>query len=150
MTRKSFCFSLDEKSSYSNEERLQLAELVKQFKKEHLKENENLGKRGVGVGGGGTRYDKKRKKHVPVVTHGNFVAKAVRKFIPIFRINQMMMHNFVQPTVLPLAASPISTNFAILQFVNQKKHESLAKEESQRPLKFGKGSLFGLLIFEKH
>ena len=39
---KSFCFSRDEKSSYSNKERLQLAELVRQFKKEHLKEIETL------------------------------------------------------------------------------------------------------------
>ena len=31
-----------------------------------------------------------------------------------------------------------------------KKHEPLAQEESQRLLKFGKSSLFGLLIFEKH
>ena len=31
-----------------------------------------------------TRYDKKRKKYVPVVTHGNFVAKAVRKFYSDF------------------------------------------------------------------
>ena len=57
MTSKSFCFSCDEKSSYLNEERLQLAELVGQFKREHLKEKENLD--------GKTRYDKKRKKHVP-------------------------------------------------------------------------------------
>ena len=62
----------------------------------------------------------------------------------------MMIHNFVQPTVLPLAASPISTNFVILQFVNQKRHESLAHEQSQRPLKFGKSSFSGLLMFEKH
>ena len=33
MTSKSFCFSRDENSSYSNEEKLQLAELVEQFKK---------------------------------------------------------------------------------------------------------------------
>ena len=38
MARKSFF--RDEKSSYWNEERLQLAELVEQFKKEHLKEKE--------------------------------------------------------------------------------------------------------------
>ena len=72
MVSKGFCFSRDEKSSYSNEERLQLAELVEQFKKKHLKEKEALE--------GKTRYAKKRKKHVPVVTHSNFVAKAVRKF----------------------------------------------------------------------
>ena len=69
---KSFCFSREEKSSYLNEERLQLAELVEQFKKENLKEKETLE--------GKTRYEKKCKKHVPVATHGNFVAKAARKF----------------------------------------------------------------------
>ena len=42
MTSKSFCFSRDEKSSYSNEERLQLTELEEQLKKEHLKEKKNL------------------------------------------------------------------------------------------------------------
>ena len=42
MESKSFCFSRNEKSSYANEERLQLAELVEQFKKEHLKEKETL------------------------------------------------------------------------------------------------------------
>ena len=71
MASKSYCFSHNEKSSYSNEERLLLGELVEQFKKEHLKEKETLE--------GKTRCDKKRKKHVPVVTHGNFIAKAVRK-----------------------------------------------------------------------
>ena len=60
------------KSSYSNEERLLLAELVERFKKEHLKEKETLE--------GKTRCGKKRKKHVPVVTHGNFIVKTVRKF----------------------------------------------------------------------
>ena len=85
MTSKSFCFSRDEKSSYSNEERLQLAELVEQFKKDdHLKEQEALE--------GKTRYDRKHKKQCPVVTH----------------------------VVLPLVAFPISKNFTILQFVNQK------------------------------
>ena len=72
------------------------------------------------------------------MTHDNFVAKAVRKFYSIVQINQMMMHNFVQPTVLPLAASPISTNFAILQFSNQNKHVPLRQEQSKRSLKFGK------------
>ena len=43
MASQSFCFSRNEKSSYSNEERLlQLAKLVDQFKKEHLKEKETL------------------------------------------------------------------------------------------------------------
>ena len=86
MASKSFCFSHDEKSSYSNKERLQLAELVEQFKKEHLKENETLE--------GKTRYDKTRKKHVPVVTHGNFVPKAMRKFYS----NLSDKPNFVQTT----------------------------------------------------
>ena len=72
MASKSFCFSRDEKSSYSNEDRLQLTELVEQFKKDHLKGKETLE--------GKTRYEKKRKKHAPIVTHSNFVAKAVRKF----------------------------------------------------------------------
>ena len=68
MASKSFCFSRDKKINDSNGE---------QFKKEHLKEKETLE--------GETRYDKKRKKHVPVVTHGSFVAKeidilVVRKF----------------------------------------------------------------------
>ena len=106
MACKSFCFSRDEKSSYSKKEGLQLAELVEQFKKEYLKEKETLE--------GKTSYGKKRKKHVPVVTHSNFVAKAVRKFYSDLQTNQMMIHNFVQPKVLPLAASSILTNSAIL------------------------------------
>ena len=73
MASKSFCFSSDEKSGYINEESLQLVELVEKFKKEHLKEKEILEWK--------TRYDKKRKKYVPVVTNGSFVAKVVRKFL---------------------------------------------------------------------
>ena len=42
MLSRSSCFSRDEKSSYSKEERLQLAELLEQFNKEHLKEKETL------------------------------------------------------------------------------------------------------------
>lgn len=72
MSSRSSCFSCDEKSSYSKEERLQLAELLEQFNKEHLKEKETLE--------GKTRYGKNHKMHIPVVTYGNFVAKTVRKF----------------------------------------------------------------------
>ena len=46
--------------------------LIEQFKRGHLKEKETLE--------GKTRYGKKRKKHVPVVTHVNFVAKALTTF----------------------------------------------------------------------
>ena len=63
-------FVRSEKNLYSNEEKL--AELV-----ERLKRDYDNGKK---LNAGKTRYDSKRKKHVPVIPQGGFVAKAVRIF----------------------------------------------------------------------
>ena len=67
MENRSFVRS--EKNLYSNEEKLELAELVERLKRDYDNEEElNAGK---------TRYYSKRKKHVPVIQQGGFVAKAV-------------------------------------------------------------------------
>ena len=57
---------------YSNDEKLQLAELVAKRKEEYDTE--------VALNKGKTRYDLKRKKHVLITPSGGFLAKAVREF----------------------------------------------------------------------
>ena len=142
MASKSCCFSHDEKSSYSSEERLQLAKLVEQFKEEHLKEQETLQ--------GKTRYDKKRKKHVPVVTHGNFVAKVVRKCYSDFLDKPNDDPQFCAAHSLATCCLANIKKLCDTSICQPKKHVLLVQEESQKPLKFGKSSLSGLLIFEKY
>ena len=59
-----------EKKRYSNEEKLALGELVRSWKEEYDAEVEqNKGK---------TRYECKRKKHVPIIPTTGYVAKAAR------------------------------------------------------------------------
>ena len=142
MVSKGFCFSRDEKSSYSNEERFQLVELVEQFKKKHLKEKEALE--------GKTRYAKKRKNHVPDVTHVNFVAKAVRKFYsdllgkpnddPQFRV----AHNLA-----PRCLANIN-KLHDPSIYQPKKARAAGAGRMSKALNFGKSSLPGLLTFEKN
>ena len=55
---------------YSNDEKLQLAEVVAKRKEEYDAE----------FGRGKTRYDAKRKKHVQVKRSSGFIARAVREF----------------------------------------------------------------------
>ena len=65
-------FIRGDRHAYTNEEKLNLGELVSQFKKEYdaeVKKNE-----------GKTKYDAKRKKHVPIKPSTGYVAKAVRHF----------------------------------------------------------------------
>ena len=61
-----------DKEAYTNEERLELAELVNKYKQEYDAECEaNKGK---------TKWDSRRKKHVPIKPKRGFVARAVREF----------------------------------------------------------------------
>ena len=65
-------FARSDRQSYTNEEKLQLAECVERYKHEYGEEvKKNEGK---------TRYDARKKKHVPIIPKGGFVAKAVRNF----------------------------------------------------------------------
>ena len=59
---------------YSNDEKLQRAELVAENKEEYDAE--------VALNEGKTRYDSKRKKHVAIKPTGGCLAKAVREFYP--------------------------------------------------------------------
>ena len=82
---------------------------------------------------GKKRYDKKRKKHAPVVTDGNFVAKAVRKFYsdlsdkPNDDPQFCAVHNFATRCMV---SNDKLRNLSICQ---PNKHVQLAQEESQRP-----------------
>ena len=62
----------NEKSKYSHEEKLELAELVKKCKNEYDAE--------VAKNKGKTKYESKRKKHVPIIPTTDYVAKAVRTY----------------------------------------------------------------------
>ena len=54
----SYSFKRKNRSSYSNQEKLELAELVQEMKEEYdLEVEKNKGK---------TKYDYKRKRHVPI------------------------------------------------------------------------------------
>ena len=65
-------FKRAERNKYSNEEKLELGELVEKFKKEYVAEvKRNEGK---------TKYDAKRKRHVSIKPSSGYVAKAVRSF----------------------------------------------------------------------
>ena len=68
----SYLFKRKDRSSYSNQEKLELAELVEKLKEEYdLEVEKNKGK---------TKYDYKRKCHVPIKPSTGFIAKAVRQF----------------------------------------------------------------------
>ena len=68
----SYLFKRKDRSSYSNQEKLELAELVEKLKEEYdLEVEKNKGK---------TKYDYKRKRHVPIKPSTGFIAKAVRQF----------------------------------------------------------------------
>ena len=69
MNRKS---ARAENKRYSNEEKMALGELVRSCKEEYDAEVER--------NKGNTRYDCKRKKHVPIIPTTGYVAKAVRTF----------------------------------------------------------------------
>ena len=65
-------FDRNSNSSISNEERLFLGTLVKKYKDEYDKEVEmNRNK---------TKWDAKRKKHVPIKPTLSYVAKVVREY----------------------------------------------------------------------
>ena len=65
-------FNRGEKSCYTNEEKLQLAERVMKYKEQY--EVEVMSKEGQ------VKYDHKLKKHVPIKPTTGFLAKAVRHF----------------------------------------------------------------------
>ena len=68
----SYSFKRKDRSSYSNQEKLELAELVEKMKEEYdLEVEKNKGK---------TKQDHKRKWHVPIKSSTRFIAKAVRQF----------------------------------------------------------------------
>ena len=68
----SYLFKRKDRSSYSNQEKLEFAELVEKLKEEYdLEVEKNKGK---------TKYDYKRKPHVPIKPSTGFIAKAVRQF----------------------------------------------------------------------
>ena len=68
----SYSFKTKDRSSYSNQEKLELAEWVGKMKEEYDPEIEkNKGK---------TKYDHERKGHVPIKPSTGFIAKAVRQF----------------------------------------------------------------------
>ena len=61
-------FSRNEKHKHSNEEKLALGELVEKYKEEYnteVKRNEEK-----------TRYNNKRKKHVPIKPNTGYAAKS--------------------------------------------------------------------------
>ena len=67
-----YLFKRKDRSTYSNQEKLELAELVEKLKEEcDLEVEKNKGK---------TKYDYKRKRHVPIKPSTGFIAKAVRQF----------------------------------------------------------------------
>ena len=68
----SYLFKRKDRSSYSNQEKLELAELVEKLKEEYDLEVEKIK--------GKTKYDYKRKRHVPIKPSTGFIAKAVRQF----------------------------------------------------------------------
>lgn len=72
MSKRVFSKTKGTYSLYTNNE--QLAELVAKRKEEYDAE--------VAANEGKTRYDSKRKKHVPIIPTGGYVAKAVREFYP--------------------------------------------------------------------
>ena len=79
----SYLFKRKDRSSYSNQEKLELAELVEKLKEEYdLEVEKNKGK---------TKYDYKRKHHVPIKPSTGFIAKAVRQFYEISRMRKTMM-----------------------------------------------------------
>ena len=72
-------FIRSDKKRYSNEEKLALAKLVKSCKEEYDAEvQRNQGK---------TKYDSKRKRHVPIKPTTGYVAKVVIS-IPIMRTDK--------------------------------------------------------------
>ena len=60
------------KETYTNEEKLELAELVEKYKREYDAVCEN--------NKGKTKWNSRRKKHVPIKPTRGFVARAVREF----------------------------------------------------------------------
>ena len=72
MSRRVFNTNKGTYNLYSNDEKLQLAELVAEKKRE---ENMKLKWHII-------RYDNKRKKHVAIKPTGGYLAKAVREFYP--------------------------------------------------------------------
>ena len=74
MSRRVFNTNKGTYNLYSNDEKLQLAELVAEKKEEYDAE--------VALNEGKTRYDNKRKKHVTIKPTGVYLAKAVREFYP--------------------------------------------------------------------
>ena len=62
-------FKRAKRNHYNNEEKLELGELVEKCKEEYDAE----GKRNKGK----TKYDAKRKRHVPIKPSTGYVAKAV-------------------------------------------------------------------------
>ena len=72
MTTMAEVFKTAERNKYSNEEKLELGKLAEKFKEEYdaeIKRNE-----------GKTKYDTKRKRHVPIKPSTRYVAKAIRSF----------------------------------------------------------------------
>ena len=69
----SYSFKRKDRSSYSNQEKLELAELVEKMKEEYNLEVEKQNK-------GKTKYDHKRKRHVPIKPSTGFITKALRQF----------------------------------------------------------------------
>ena len=70
MSRRVFNTNKGTYNLYSNDEKLQIAELVAEYDAE------------VAVNEGKTQYDNKRKKHVAIKPTGGYFAKAVREFYP--------------------------------------------------------------------
>ena len=68
----SYLFKRKDRSSCSNQEKLELAELVEKLKKEYDLEVEKNKRK--------TKYDYKRKRHVPIKPSTGFIGKAVRQF----------------------------------------------------------------------
>ena len=65
-------FKRAERNKYTNEEKLELGELVDKFKEEYdaeVKRNE-----------GKSKYDAKRKRHVPIKPSTGYVARAGQSF----------------------------------------------------------------------
>ena len=74
MSRRVFNTNKGTYNLYSNDEKLQLAELVAE-KKEEYDAN-------VALNGWKTRYDNERKNHVAIKPTGGYLAKAVQEFYP--------------------------------------------------------------------
>ena len=65
-------FKRGERNTYSNEEKLKFGEFVANVKEEYDAEVKKYE--------GKTKYDAKRKKHIPIKPSTGYVAKAVRSF----------------------------------------------------------------------